>query len=1059
MHRQSKNINATLEVKENKSRSTEEKKEACFPDLSKDQKTCKVTESKITMASEKENFSDGNQAPLQKPTSKYIKDLEKDSYHNCKDVVNYQLTECFFDTLNRDTFGESTLPLSNKENFSKSRPVSLGSESYLTPNRNKAEEKSDCGISEQLRRKPVDFATVTIAEFGITPESFAKQSIEKSPASLKFRRRSTIGVRGSPENNTLIRYLAQQRRNRQKELSTQASPFNYQNAGSLKDKIRAFQTSFKSVQEDEGKIGFSGLSQVADASQEAGYCLFFLLLLLTDAAQNKVPFTKERSQDQWSENLMSVYSGDDSKQNFTDSDKADTKICSTWSSCQDVIVTEPAAAVSKKLICEQQKPVEFLEAVLIKDILETSHDSSPDCVTKEDRSNVTSDLSRKKVSFAEELSLEIFDETKPPITPLQTGNVFLNEHIQSGSRLRSLLKKTPVKQIMDGMKVSDNPVDRRGGESLKVCSTTNICELLQAEETEQRSSEKRKKKKVTFGEDLSPEIFDKTLPANTPLRKGATPVRHPESQSNSPFTGSSLTKEPLSQPNFDCSDECIEPLQELVEDYVAVEDYVENMEETGRSFMRRTRSYTERKYSTISEGIDFSISKTTSTKNTNDAKNPRKNKFQRQKNITASAAKKTPRVKHTSYGKRRRKKKVKKSLYGEREMASKKPLLSPIPEIPEVFSSASSPNTPRQMQDKHKTNAVFPDNSKCRNAYEDVQQKKVVERMRGKDIHAVHTCANSKDLDTVEVSSSNDAVFQTSGGDPKSVSSTDYQFPNIVVPEAKGIFDTSDYIQQDEETACIEEKSNSLIENKKLWGNFLNKAELLTGLEFLEPQDTGVYEDARRMECSPKDCSRGRPPRRGRSSTVYIPYTESYHFETTGNNLPISSFNVEEVLSAPQLKNDSLEEPFRRMSDDSGGKRRVRRSMRLHKDAETEGLAWIQVADEIQMKPPLLASCCKIRRRTISLSVLKESEKVHHREENLIQFSAPAKENNDSVHLADGPCKRCRRKSTCVSTPQETRNWSQTQKRSITELGCRKDRSNQKHHEEVEISLEKQSDI
>ncbi|KFV76080.1 Cell division cycle-associated protein 2, partial [Struthio camelus australis] len=47
--------------------------------------------------------------------------------------------------------------------------------------------------------------------------------------------------------------------------------------------------------------------------------------------------------------------------------------------------------------------------------------------------------------------------------------------------------------------------------------------LLTIEKTEQHSSEKSKKKKVTFGEDLSPEIFDKTLPANTPLRKGATP--------------------------------------------------------------------------------------------------------------------------------------------------------------------------------------------------------------------------------------------------------------------------------------------------------------------------------------------------------------------------------------------------------------------------------------------------------------------------------------------------------------------------------------------------------
>ncbi|NXC12049.1 CDCA2 protein, partial [Corythaeola cristata] len=113
-----------------------------------------------------------------------------------------------------DMVGDHTLPLNSKENFLRSGPVSFGDECYLTPNRYKAEEKSDCGTSEKQRKKTVDFATVTIADFGITQESFTKPSIGKSPASLKFRRRSTIGVRGSPENNTLIQYLAQQRSNR-----------------------------------------------------------------------------------------------------------------------------------------------------------------------------------------------------------------------------------------------------------------------------------------------------------------------------------------------------------------------------------------------------------------------------------------------------------------------------------------------------------------------------------------------------------------------------------------------------------------------------------------------------------------------------------------------------------------------------------------------------------------------------------------------------------------------------------------------------------------------------
>ncbi|NWH56150.1 CDCA2 protein, partial [Geococcyx californianus] len=106
------------------------------------------------------------------------------------------------------------LPLNSKENLSGSRPVSMGDECYFTPNKDGAEEESDCGIAEKQRKRPVDFAAVTIAEFGITQDSFIKGSIGWSPSLLKFRRRSTIGVRGSPENNALIRFLARQRSNK-----------------------------------------------------------------------------------------------------------------------------------------------------------------------------------------------------------------------------------------------------------------------------------------------------------------------------------------------------------------------------------------------------------------------------------------------------------------------------------------------------------------------------------------------------------------------------------------------------------------------------------------------------------------------------------------------------------------------------------------------------------------------------------------------------------------------------------------------------------------------------
>uniref|UniRef100_A0A8C9FDU7 PP1-binding domain-containing protein n=1 Tax=Pavo cristatus TaxID=9049 RepID=A0A8C9FDU7_PAVCR len=582
---------------------------------------------------------------------------------------------------------------------------------------------------------------------------------------------------------------------------------------------------------------------------------------------------------------------------------------------------------------------------------------------------------------------------------------------------------------MDCMKeYSNNTAHRGGSESFTV--SDHISEALQTEKTEQNSPKRVKKKKVTFGEDLSPEIFDEALPANTPLRRGSTPVCRSGSERGSPFTRAGLTEEPLTQPDFDCSDECIEPPRELQEGSVVSEKLlpVENTKgaETDKLSMRTTRSSNKRKYSTISEGTDCSISRTTSTKNAKGIKNPSKNEPQRPKSVTVFAAKKKQKTKRATFGKRR-KRKVKKSLYGEREMASKKPLLSPILEIPEVFSSASSPNSPKAI-------AHFPDHSAPRDVHNDVQQEQVTERMRETNIPVVYEYPSSGDLDTVEEGSPSNTLFQ---------------FPNVV-PDTNDVLNTFDCFHQAEETACLKEKTESdlLTEHEKLQGDFPKKEEWLTGLEFLNLKDTDVHEILQRTP--PKRSSRSRPPRRS-SSTVCIPPIEKSHFEMTGDDLQVSSFDVEEVLSAPQPKNNSLKKPLRRKSSMSSETSRVRRSMRLQKGAEIEGLAWIEVTNEILQSPSLLAPACRTRRR-ISTPVLTESENIHHREENLIQFAASGKENSESVHVAGGPCRR-RRKSICVSTPQETRTWSQTRKRSITNSVYRRDSSNQEYSEEMNILL------
>ncbi|XP_061205719.1 cell division cycle-associated protein 2 [Neopsephotus bourkii] len=1015
-----KKVNVPLKAKENESVCSEGKEEAVCTDLSKGHKICKVTKSKVIKAFKKEKGSDLNQAQLQECTLRHSTGLGKELCHNKEEDGSCQYTWSFSDTPTRDVVIEPPLPLNSKENLSQSRPVSLGGECYFTPNRNKA-EKSDCGTPEK-REKSVGFAAVTTGEFGITQESFTTPSLGKSPTPLKFRRRSTIGVRGSPENNALIQYLAQQRSNRKKATQVrQVSPLKYKPARSMKDKIDAFQASFKSVQEVEAETGSSGLSQVNAASQGTG------------SSQNKVCFTEEQNLDQCSEKFMSGDNGADLKenprQNLTSSSKPDTEILS---SCQDASVTEPAAAVSKERVYEQHNPIESLETVITKDVLETGHDSSCEHITKDVTSNVMSDLSRREVSFAEEPSLGMCDESKAAVTPQHLGRGSLPEHRESGSLLRSVLKKMLTKEYLSG-------IDRGGGESLAVSSCAETFEAVQTVYfiTETWSS-KKLRKRVTFGRVLSPEIFDEALPANTPVRKGATPVRHPGLQSNRPSARPSLLEEPFPQLNFDCSNECVEPLQESLEGSFAAEDLlpVETAEaESDKPDMTETPSSAKRKCSTISEETDFSISKATSNLNAKDTQNPGKNKVQRQRNVTTSAAKKTQKVKHTGYGKRRRKK-VNKSLYGEREMASKKPLLSPIPEIPELFSASSSNSTKAIA---FFSEDVLLEDTKSGNAGKDVQQKLVAEEIGGKTTCVIHTFSGSEDLDAGEASSPSDTVFQVPEGDLEPVSGNEQEFSNM--PDAKCAFDTSDHFQQGEETACVKKAKESgfLIENWKLRENLLNEAEQLTGLELLNQQDMSEHADAQRTQCPQKDSTRSGPSRgrRRRSSSAMC-------FLPMGNSLPFASYNVEEIFSAPHLE--------KQKSDNSGGMR-VRRSMRLHKGAETEGLAWIEVPCEIQKNPPLVASACKTRRRTISTSTFTESEKLHHKRQNLLQFSASGK-NNDSVNLDDGPSKRWRRKSMCELTAQETRTYSPTRRRSRRHSVYRKDRSNQNHYDELEIPLE-----
>ncbi|NXH26345.1 CDCA2 protein, partial [Myiagra hebetior] len=260
------------------------------------------------------------------------------------------------------------------------------------------------------------------------------------------------------------------------------------------------------------------------------------------------------------------------------------------------------------------------------------------------------ELSPRKVGFGEGESLAVLDGSQTPLTPPRAGNPPSSDPSQSSSLLRSILKKTPGRELMDSPEVgsvldlkgaleySNTATDRGGGESAAVSNCVKAFETLQTETTDSQSSKTPKKKKVTFGEVLSPEIFDEALPANTPLHRGASPGCP---QGQSPWARPGLSEEPLPLLDLGWDDEGVEPLQEFQEGSVAAEapSAVENAEVAETDKPDITRSTKRKQCRALAEAADCGSSGAPNPESDKDTKNPRRNKVQRQKNPTTAAPK------------------------------------------------------------------------------------------------------------------------------------------------------------------------------------------------------------------------------------------------------------------------------------------------------------------------------------------------------------------------------------------------------------------------------------
>ncbi|NWT27196.1 CDCA2 protein, partial [Cardinalis cardinalis] len=257
--------------------------------------------------------------------------------------------------------------------------------------------------------------------------------------------------------------------------------------------------------------------------------------------------------------------------------------------------------------------------------------------------DAVSALSRRKAGAVEDVSLAV-----------QAGSTPSTDLCQSSSLLRSILKKTPAKELLDSPRADsglaprrsfqeyfNSAIDGEGDESAAVSSCIKASETLQTERADSQSSKTPKKKKVTFGEVLSPEIFDQSLPANTPLRRGASPGCAP---GQSPWARPGLSEEPLPLLDFGWDEEGVEPLPEFLEGSEAPAEAPSPVEiaevaETDKPDVVTTRSSAKRKQCrAVAQDPDGSSSGATNTDNDKDTKNPR-SKIQRQKNPTTAAPK------------------------------------------------------------------------------------------------------------------------------------------------------------------------------------------------------------------------------------------------------------------------------------------------------------------------------------------------------------------------------------------------------------------------------------
>ncbi|KAJ8380224.1 hypothetical protein SKAU_G00010020 [Synaphobranchus kaupii] len=340
------------------------------------------------------------------------------------------------------------------------------------------EQKWKAGVSDGLAfcsppthllyNKPLDFSQVTPSQLGISAESFvpSSQGKDKSRLSqLKLRRRSTVGARGSPETNSLIRYIAQQRQKTPPSTPQprQASPFFSCGSSTLKQKMASFQNIME-IEENP---------RPAEEKESDGH-------------------TSVGGKENWGPQGCPIPAAPPcSKRRRT-------------GPFQDIVLAPPASLdiLSPRLTPGYPEQVEVGEV----------------CTDEPSYAELTSFETEEAVCWSPLFpGPRSSDRNDVPFSPT---------HCSPAEARRQSWRTGPQSPCLP---LTLGPVDLGSSESLPSPSpfplTTRPGETAADEVAECAGNSARpKRKRVHFGVPLSPEFFDKRLPPSTPLQKGGTPA-------------------------------------------------------------------------------------------------------------------------------------------------------------------------------------------------------------------------------------------------------------------------------------------------------------------------------------------------------------------------------------------------------------------------------------------------------------------------------------------------------------------------------------------------------